>query len=577
MVKPTVFLIALNLLYALFFFTREYEPVITVNTQIEVNNPTTVWYVYKTKYSEERLFSKRFKIGKNKKQKIPFVINTEEELDYLGLFWNSKKGSSIKLRSFQYTINGKTYKETAAREIIHYTSLGSLTRSDSDGIMVTSTNSDRNWIIYNDAHVINEKRDVKTYAPMPLLYNLFAFVMGLLFFYSNRNILENYELGFSMDLQGVKSSLLGIWVFLMPFWIIVSHTLLGIICAISIYQLITSKEVYAKAKKQVYLGAVFLALYASAIISMLLSRRFTETLDTSLDYIYLALMPLCLIGVSKHHKKIILNIFKLGLLVYLGLLSVFAIQNFITQNPDYNFIRFFELNLELFWHTSYFSFMILIAFISDVRKKLNLISLEFFSWLGALLLMYLLNARLPFLVGIMILALRIYYSLSTNWQRQLLIVLTSIIVASSFSYFLLKTDQNNTGDINSMDARWSIWSASLDQIEENIWFGVGNQNTIEAISTSVDDKFRTKYRNYNAHNQFIEMFLSFGLITFVVFMLSLGLYYKNSTFYGRVFIIAASILFLVESYLQRQAGMVLFTFWLFFFYNYNGKGIQKYI
>lgn len=577
MVKPTVFLIALNLLYALFFFTREYEPVITVNTEIEVNNPTTVWYVYKTKYSEERLFSKRFKIGKNKKQKIPFVINTEEELDYLGLFWNSKKGSSIKLRSFQYTINGKTYKETAAREIIHYTSLGSLTRSDSDGIMVTSTNSDRNWIIYNDAHVINEKRDVKTYAPMPLLYNLFAFVMGLLFFYSNRNILENYELGFSMDLQGVKSSLLGIWVFLMPFWIIVSHTLLGIICAISIYQLITSKEVYAKAKKQVYLGAVFLALYASAIISMLLSRRFTETLDTSLDYIYLALMPLCLIGVSKHHKKIILNIFKLGLLVYLGLLSVFAIQNFITQNPDYNFIRFFELNLELFWHTSYFSFMILIAFISDVRKKLNLISLEFFSWLGALLLMYLLNARLPFLVGIMILALRIYYSLSTNWQRQLLIVLTSIIVASSFSYFLLKTDQNNTGDINSMDARWSIWSASLDQIEENIWFGVGNQNTIEAISTSVDDKFRTKYRNYNAHNQFIEMFLSFGLITFVVFMLSLGLYYKNSTFYGRVFIIAASILFLVESYLQRQAGMVLFTFWLFFFYNYNGKGIQKYI
>jgi O-antigen ligase len=221
--------------------------------------------------------------------------------------------------------------------------------------------------------------------------------------------------------------------------------------------------------------------------------------------------------------------------------------------------------------------MILIVFISDVRKKLEPISFEFFLWLGALLLIYLLNARLPFLVGILLLAVRIYYSLRKNWQRKLLIVLTTIIVGSSFSYFLLKTDHNNTGDINSMDARWSIWSASIDQIEENLWLGVGDQNTIEAISTSVDDKFRTKYRNYNAHNQFIEVFLSFGLITFVLFVTTLGLYYKNSTFYGRVFIISASILFLVESYLQRQAGMVLFSFWLFFFYNYDDKSIQKHI
>ena len=100
-------------------------------------------------------------------------------------------------------------------------------------------------------------------------------------------------------------------------------------------------------------------------------------------------------------------------------------------------------------------------------------------------------------------------------------------------------------------------------------FGVGSENTVDAIAKSIDDGINTKFRNYNCHNQFMEILLGHGIIALVIFLFLLMKLFRSKSVYARSFIFMCVILFLVESYLQRQAGVIFFTFWYSFFLKFN--------
>jgi O-antigen ligase len=68
----------------------------------------------------------------------------------------------------------------------------------------------------------------------------------------------------------------------------------------------------------------------------------------------------------------------------------------------------------------------------------------------------------------------------------------------------------------------------------------------------------------NAHNQFLQTFITLGIIGFLILSLSLILpaYYtfRHKHFLYLLFLIIVSINFLVESMLETQAGVVFYAF-----------------
>ena len=100
--------------------------------------------------------------------------------------------------------------------------------------------------------------------------------------------------------------------------------------------------------------------------------------------------------------------------------------------------------------------------------------------------------------------------------------------------------------------------------EQNIWLtGFG----INASDKAIQEKHKQynlfkDYQYHNFHNQYIQLFAELGLVGFVVFLtmvvLNLKNAIKNKNFLHIVFAVSMIILFLTESILCRQRGIVFF-------------------
>lgn len=571
-------LLLFNVLYFAFFFQREYKS-FSIQTDLTVSSPTTVRYVYKNKYSEERFFSNRKELTPNAEHRFDFDISTNNEIDYIGLFWVAEEKSSIDISSYDYTIDGKTYRSKNNRSIIHYTSTGSLITTKTHGVRVQSTTSKRNWIMLNDTTILNDKRDYKKHTVIPLLANVLiaGVLFGFLFGFKDKITLFKRKES-KVNLQNLKMSLLMLWAFILPFWVIISHTLLVTLAVITLYESYQQKQ-FGKLFKSLKENVFLIALFAWIVISSIISSTSDQVTDSVLDYSYLLLMPLVFFNTKKEQMEKIGNAFQKGLLIYFVLLLVYAITAFLTNTTDYSFIPFLELKLEQFWHTSYFSFLILIVFIFKIRTPLkNNIALIVFYFF-ALAFMYVMHARLPLIVGLLLLAFRIYEYANSAKTRIVYLIIVGFFSIGLVVFFLTKAPlQNNSdiGDVNSLDARLSIWEASFKEIKKNFVFGVGSHNTRDAISNSIQDNVNTKFRSYNSHNQFIELFLAHGFPAFLLFIFVIYKLFRRQNIYAKGFVFCCVVLFLVESYMQRQAGIVLFTFWYCYFFNLANNDEKTY-
>lgn len=114
--------------------------------------------------------------------------------------------------------------------------------------------------------------------------------------------------------------------------------------------------------------------------------------------------------------------------------------------------------------------------------------------------------------------------------------------------------------------------------EQNLWFtGLGQDASEESIKNKHKQyQLFNEYRYFNFHNQYIQVFAElgvFGFILFVVMMLlNLKIALSNNNFLHFVFAFTMIVLFLTESVLCRQRGILFFiTLYCIF----NSMGVQK--
>ena len=136
-------------------------------------------------------------------------------------------------------------------------------------------------------------------------------------------------------------------------------------------------------------------------------------------------------------------------------------------------------------------------------------------------------------------------------------------------YNNLRYSYNPNG--NSIMQRIEYWKASLGIIKQNIVFGVGTGD--------IRDVFQEQYEKMNSpleienrlrsHNQFLSIFIVFGIFGFVWFLFTL-LYPPIKTkkmfeyFYFMFFVIAI-VSMLTEDTIESQAGVTFFAFFNSFF------------
>jgi O-antigen ligase len=100
--------------------------------------------------------------------------------------------------------------------------------------------------------------------------------------------------------------------------------------------------------------------------------------------------------------------------------------------------------------------------------------------------------------------------------------------------------------------------------EQNLWFtGLGQ----DASEQSIKDKHKqyelfNEYRYFNFHNQYIQIFAELGVLGFLIFVVMMLLNFKNAlannNFLHFVFAFSMIVLFLTESVLCRQRGIIFF-------------------
>ncbi len=187
--------------------------------------------------------------------------------------------------------------------------------------------------------------------------------------------------------------------------------------------------------------------------------------------------------------------------------------------------------------------------------------------------LFLISSRSAILIAFLVLLITIIYKSKSVFTIGVLLaslVIFSIIIITNKNLsnrFLYSQDSVRTSFIEKIkthEPRYDIWKFSLQIFdEENLgFFGLGTYKTqkllVEKYKLMPIDKRKNWFiqRNFNTHNQYIDIILSFGflgLILFAVFIREIILKtYKNV--YSLNLILSLILFLVIENLFHRQLG-----------------------
>lgn len=290
--------------------------------------------------------------------------------------------------------------------------------------------------------------------------------------------------------------------------------------------------------------------------------------------------------------------FILGCLGYLVIsITSGAYQSFITKDISY-------LSYELLsepYHPTYaatYQAMSVFMMMYYASRDKYLLGKKYLHWsLCILMLLFIsmLASKAGLIAAIIALVIGGYSLVKNHWSVGRSIVLSgSFILFNISTAFLLpgvssrlqgavkdlgtNTKQAPTNNMqqqlpeahSSTALRMVTWSASWQLLKENpIGVGTGDTtNELVKIYTSKGEHHAAE-KNLNAHNQFLQTAAELGwpaLITLCLILVLLFLrYLKTRDLLLLVFLLLIGMNFLFESFIEVQAGIVYFCFWIMIF------------
>ncbi len=394
-----------------------------------------------------------------------------------------------------------------------------------------------------------------------------------------------------IDINKLKFYLLIAIFFVLPLnkvlttWNLILYTLFSIP---NIIALLKGKLSGYSNVKVLYFGI----LYFLYVIGLVNTKNFTYAffdLEVKFSLIFLPFLFYITekqqFNINLVHKYLISFIY--GLVLNITVCLVVAFYNYFILNQTI-YVFFYSL-LSYFFHPSYLSMylnfgiitllylyenkvnnrifnpkialiiiFIFTIFIFLLSSKAGIISLAI---IYILLFIYLLFVKKRYLIGIIfIVSFMLFVSIILN-----LFPSVKSRIENALKVF---TSKNNSTlvDGESNSDRIFIWKISTKILKENFLFGVGTGDVKDALL----EKYREKGlvhaydQKLNAHNQFLQSFISIGLFGFIalLFCLLIPLYFAivNRNYLYGLFLILIILNISVESMFENQAGVVFYAF-----------------
>lgn len=359
-------------------------------------------------------------------------------------------------------------------------------------------------------------------------------------------------------------------------------------------------------KKVRFLLFLFLGLNLVFLFGLFYSENIKVGSVLFFRRLSLLIFPILLFSPGYEIKKridLILKVFVAGLIAFIVFCFCYALYRsiifrdgiwsfnpYLSDQPWLNY--FYGQLLSIDQHPSYISMYSLFGMF---------ISLEFFShkslkgkvrllWLTAAVFLfislYFLSSRASYLAVLIILPVFIWIKFKPR-KFNLLAIFSLIVLLGLVSFFILKNQRvsiyfdKSTDPTILKDGRLEIWRSALKVFKKNPLFGAG----IGDYYIALDKEFKQSgfttgyYKDFNAHNQYLEILCIAGLSGFLLFLTIFGLMIAiaikdRNILYG-AFIMMMLIFFSFESMLSRFAGNSFFALFSFLLIHYKGSDLVR--
>jgi len=563
----------LNILHAFFLFQMVYEPV-TLSYNISTDYDTETWVSVNPQYQDSLFLRERILIKKGETKNIKTILDYPTGIEFLSTNWEYSDLGTFTISEIEFIETEKTYVFQNLNKFINYSSDNTTVVVDSTSINITSNENARGWLMI-DTDEFDYLAKRKVFKPFGLPMNILLFVVALIvFFFFEETIRKNLK---EITINGplavrLRGYNIYFWACLIPFWIVISHSLLAISIGFMLVHYFYRKSDFDLRQLKKFSPLWLLYFSILTIDAIFYQNALSEDIGNN---IYFLLIPFVFLGLSSDIMKGIFKVSQWAIILYGVLLLLAGTERFFTIADSTSFQLVFVETLETYWHSSYLAGFILIAlFYEAIRRKIStrIIVISILA-LGFILLS---QARLSFIIGFTILLWIFSLRIPQNLRKKLYVLAAAVLVVGSLTLFMesprnLLLDTLFKTKMNKVDSRVKLWDESMEIAKESYLWGIGRKNIKTELSSRLSSQSSIKHRDYNSHNQYLEYLLSYGV--FVALLLLFSLFYplKWRTSYYTVFIVYFAIAMLVESYFSRQAGMIFFSFYYAFFILYDSK------
>ena len=342
----------------------------------------------------------------------------------------------------------------------------------------------------------------------------------------------------------------------------------------------------------------FVLLFFLYVLEIFLSTDTAVAIKNLTRVLTLLLLPTVILSHKKEdfNFKYIYYALGAGLLIGMVICWSFVISSILTNATPLRQAPYFFEWIYSNWnlvkpigiHPNYFALLIVLLvlailkseelkFLKANKLKLVLILFPFFLFLFEL------SSRVAFLAFI----LALVYSLiqKRNIKKGILIslfIVGAIILSLKFDYLGNKFSGLIDGSGKVKIERIQRWDHIIREFkkEDKLMFGVGSGDTEEIYTRAyINGDFKTALvKNYNAHNQFLEFFVSNGFLGLIIFTWVIFFFAFKTRLKGEAlsFFIIIVLLSIIESFLSRAKGVFIFSFFLsFYLLMYSDKLIKN--
>jgi len=349
--------------------------------------------------------------------------------------------------------------------------------------------------------------------------------------------------------------------------------------------------------------ALFFSLYLLLVVGALFSPKPSEASQELLLKVPFIVWPLLLstaIGLRKKSLDLLFKLFISSSILMLVFALGFATYRY--ANGANGSVFYFSELLSLVRVPPHymglylsFSYAILLYRMVSHKRVYQSISLNVLGLIVLTIGVILLSVRMQYLVFILINAIILYaYLRKRSGTAKAMFTFLGFSALFFTLLFLIPGSRSRLVDTynevrsyegmvenKQTNPRKFLWRSALDVIDENFWFGVGtgaediNLNAkleeVDAIFWDGHQTYQLYEMRYNYHNSYLQTFAANGVFAFLI-LVALFIYpflklrrhpYKAEAGF---FLLICGLSFFTESMLQRQAGVMFFSFFYSLFF-----------